>query len=145
MQLDARLGLAFASAALFSKINLATYGDSRTHYAKGMPPHVRRHATTPCKRTVSGTISLPYRGYFSPFPHGTSSLSVISEYLALPRGRGRFKQGFTCPALLGIPLEPVRISCTGLSPSMDVHSRTFHYPFRSHSVVPQPHGTSAAV
>jgi hypothetical protein len=38
MRLAAQLGLAFASAALLAKINLATYADSRTHYAKGMPP-----------------------------------------------------------------------------------------------------------
>jgi hypothetical protein len=49
---------------------------------------------------VSGTISLPSQGFFSPFPHGTGSLSVASEYLALPDGPGRFKQGFSCPALL---------------------------------------------
>ena len=40
----------------------------------------RRHhasmAPTGCKRTVSGTISLPCSGCFSPFPHGTGSLSV---------------------------------------------------------------------
>src|SRR6476660_6187485 len=55
---------------------------------------------TACRRVVSGTISLPSQGFFSPFPHGTGSLSVASEYLALPDGPGRFKQGFTCPALL---------------------------------------------
>src|SRR5215813_15424401 len=55
---------------------------------------------TACKRVVSGTISLPSQGFFSPFPHGTGSLSVASEYLALPDGPGRFKQGFSCPALL---------------------------------------------
>src|SRR5450631_2948733 len=55
---------------------------------------------TACKRVVSGTISLPSQGFFSPFPHGTGSLSVASEYLALPDGPGRFKQGSTCPALL---------------------------------------------
>jgi hypothetical protein len=49
---------------------------------------------------VSGTISLPSQGFFSPFPHGTGSLSVASEYLALPDGPGRFRQGSTCPALL---------------------------------------------
>ena len=27
------------------------------------------------------------------------------EYLALPRGRGRFTQGFSCPALLGVGTE----------------------------------------
>jgi hypothetical protein len=55
---------------------------------------------TACKHAVSGTISLPSQGFFSPFPHGTSSLSVASEYLALPDGPGRFPQGFTCPAVL---------------------------------------------
>ena len=55
---------------------------------------------TACKRVVSGTISLPSQGFFSPFPHGTGSLSVASEYLALPDGPGRFEQGSTCPALL---------------------------------------------
>ena len=51
----------------------------------------RRHprgAPTACKRMVSGSISLPYSGFFSPFPHGTSSLSVSQEYLALPDGPG---------------------------------------------------------
>jgi hypothetical protein len=56
---------------------------------------------TACKRTVSGTISLPSPGFFSPFPHGTGSLSVTSEYLALPDGPGKFMQDFSCPALLG--------------------------------------------
>ena len=42
----------------------------------------------------------PLPGFFSPFPHGTGSLSVAIEYLALPDGPGGFKQGFSCPALL---------------------------------------------
>src|ERR1700730_183135 len=61
----------------------------------------KRHSPpTACKRVVSGTISLPSQGFFSPFPHGTGSLSVASEYLALPDGPGRFSQGSTCPAIL---------------------------------------------
>src|SRR3954471_706936 len=55
---------------------------------------------TACRRVVSGTISLPSQGFFSPFPHGTGSLSVASEYLGLPDGPGRFPQGSTCPAVL---------------------------------------------
>lgn len=47
----------------------------------------------------------PLQGFFSPFPRGTRSLSVITEYLALEGGPPGFKQGFTCPALLGIPLD----------------------------------------
>ena len=51
---------------------------------------------------VSGSISPPYSGYFSPFPHGTCSLSVSQEYLALPDGAGKFRQSFTGSALLRI-------------------------------------------
>ena len=67
----------------------------------------RRHPKTPaaCKRMVSGSISLPCSGFFSPFPHGTGSLSVSQEYLVLADGPAGFTQGFTCPALLRIPLS----------------------------------------
>ena len=52
---------------------------------------------------VSGSISLPFLGFFSPFLHSTGSLSVSQEYLALPDGAGRFTQNFTGSALLRIP------------------------------------------
>src|ERR671917_2513222 len=45
----------------------------------------------------------PLPGCFSPFPHGTSSLSVAREYLALRGGPRRFRPGFTCPAVLRNP------------------------------------------
>jgi len=35
------------------------------------------------RHTVSGSLSLPNLGFFSPFPHGTSALSVIRLYLRL--------------------------------------------------------------
>ena len=57
-------------------------------------------ASTVCKHTVLGSISFPSSGFFSPFPHGTSSLSVVEEYLALEDGPPRFQQGSTCPAVL---------------------------------------------
>ncbi len=60
----------------------------------------RHSPPTACRRVVSGTISLPSQGFFSPFPHGTCSLSVAREYLALPDGPGRFSLGSTCPAIL---------------------------------------------
>ena len=56
--------------------------------------------------TVSGSISLPSLGFFSPFPHGTGSLSVDNEYLALEDGPPMFRQGFSCPALLVPSLVP---------------------------------------
>src|SRR5258708_20479257 len=60
---------------------------------------------TACKHTVSGSISLPSQGCFSPFPHGTSSLSVAREYLALESGLPSFPRDFTCPVVLRIPLR----------------------------------------
>ena len=38
---------------------------------------VRLRAPVPCKHTVSGFISSASPACFSPFPHGTSSLSII--------------------------------------------------------------------
>lgn len=76
---------------------------------------------------VSGSVSLRYSRFFSPFPHGTGSLSVSQEYLALPDGPGRFRQGFTCPALLRIPLCITSLTHTGLSPSMADLSRSFRF------------------
>ena len=80
----------------------------------------RRHpitqAPTACRRTVSGTISLFYSKYFSPFPYGTGSLSVTKEYLALPDGAGRFTQDFSGPALLRIPLVHSHFYLRGCHP-----------------------------
>ena len=50
----------------------------------------------------------PLPGFFSPFPHGTGSLSVDDEYLALEDGPPIFRQDFTCPALLLSSLVPRR-------------------------------------
>ena len=87
----------------------------------------RSHPKAPaaCRRTVSGSISLPCSGYFSPFPHGTSSLSVSQEYLALPDGPGGFIQDYSCPALLSIPLSITFFTYTGLSPSSVPLSKGF--------------------
>ena len=73
-------------------------------------------APTACRHTVSGTISLPCLGCFSPFPYGTGSLSVSEEYLALPDGAGRFRQDFSGPALLRIPLVPNPVRLQGYHP-----------------------------
>ena len=76
---------------------------------------------------VSGSISLRYSRFFSPFPHGTGSLSVSQEYLALADGPAKFRQGFTCPALLRIPLSFTLVAHTGLSPSMVSLSSNFWF------------------
>ena len=54
----------------------------------------------------------PLPGFFSPFPHGTCSLSVDHEYLALEDGPPIFRQDFSCPALLfssSVPHSSFRI------------------------------------
>ena len=48
----------------------------------------------------------PLPGFFSPFPHGTGSLSVDDKYLALEDGPPIFGQDSTCPALLIPRLVP---------------------------------------
>src|SRR5260370_9454653 len=64
------------------------------------------HGTaTAWKHTVSGSISLPSQGCFSPFPHGTGSLSVAREYLALESGLPSFPRDFTCLVVLRMPLR----------------------------------------
>ena len=68
----------------------------------------------------------PLPGFFSPFPHGTSSLSVDYEYLALEDGPPIFRQDVTCPALLIARLVP--------HPTFfirDYHPLWSDFPFRS--------------
>ena len=65
--------------------------------ARRASPHC---ASTACRHVVSGSISLPLKGFFSPFPRGTCALSVTGESLALEGGPPRFTRDFTCPALL---------------------------------------------
>jgi hypothetical protein len=67
----------------------------------------RRHHKAPpaCKRMVSSSISPWFYQYFSPFPHGTRSLSVSQSYLALADGAAEFRGGSSCPHLLRILLR----------------------------------------
>ena len=102
----ALFGLAFAAARL--RLTLPRRLTSRLimQKARGQAFHteVRHSPPTACRHTVSGTISLPSQGCFSPFPHGTGSLSVAREYLALRDGPRRFPRDFSCPAVLRVPV-----------------------------------------
>lgn len=77
--------LAFASAPHLRCLTLPVTVTRRFIMQKA-----RRHSTkaapTACKQTGSGSISLLCSRFFSPFPHGTGSLSVSREYLALRDG-----------------------------------------------------------
>ena len=85
-------------------------------------------APTDCGRAVSGSLSLPCPGCFSPFLHSTGTLSVIQEYLALPDGAGGFPQGFTGPAVLRN-----RTSLRDL-PVRDCHPLRWSFPARLRSI-----------
>ena len=76
--------------------------------------------------------------YFSPFPHGTSSLSVAKEYLALGDGPPSFPQDFSCPVVLGNPSPLHSLLSTGLLPSMDRLSSTIRLGSAVFCLVPQP-------
>ena len=122
--LSALLRLALASAHIPEGLNLAGQMQLVGSLCKR---HAVACAPTACKRTVSGSISLPCSGCFPPFLHSTGSLSVFCEYLALRDGPRGFRQDFTCPALLRRNSYMSQITCTGLSPAMVELSRTFHF------------------
>ena len=97
---------------------------------------------TVCRQPVSGSISLPLSGCFSPFPHGTCSLSVMHEYLGLESGLPMFRQDFTCPALLK---DNVCSTRTGLSPTTAALSRAFHFIPHCHWPGPRSLATTCGV
>ena len=98
---------------------------------------------TVCKHSVSGTISLPLSGCFSPFPHGTCSLSVTEEYLGLEGGPPMFRQDYTCPALLEDHHEflPVR----GYHPLWRVFHIRFRFFHNNHWPGPRSLATTSGV
>ena len=135
--------LAFATPPPYYEVKLAPHSNSSVHYAKGTPspvsyPKTGHRAPTACRSIISGSISLPSPGFFSTFPHGTSSLSVRFVYLGLAHGRAGFTRNFPCSTLLGVPLRFLEISNTGLSPSMVWISNHFFYFRKSHVEAPQP-------
>ena len=105
---NALVRLAFASAPVPEGLNLA----DATQLVGSL---CKRHAVadfsapTACKRTVSGSISLPCSGFFSPFLHSTGPLSVFNSYLALRDGPRGFRQDSSCPALLRWPAALARL------------------------------------
>src|SRR5208282_1049963 len=111
---------------------------------------VRRHGTHTCVyrplRLLVGIrfqVSFtPLSGCFSPFPHGTCSLSVTREYLGLEGGPPMFRQDFTCPALLK---DARTFAHTGLSPALAGLSRPFCLAFENHWPVPLSLATTRGI
>ena len=83
----------------------------------------KRHAVTPANRCSDCLWAggfrccfTPLPGCFSPFPRGTSALSVTGEYLGLEGGPPCFPPGFTCPAVLGHRQAGVALRVRGSNP-----------------------------
>ena len=80
----------------------------------------RRHSISELRPLVSVWFQVLFSPscseYFSPFPYGTGSLSVVEEYLALPDGAGGFIQDFSGPALLRILRVPNYFYLQGCHP-----------------------------
>jgi hypothetical protein len=98
-------GLAFAAAPLATSLASHVSSNSPDHNAKGTQSGTTSFENnvrppTACRHVVSGSLSLPAQGCFSPVPHGTRSLSVTRESLALEGGPPSFTPGFSCRALL---------------------------------------------
>ena len=90
--------------------------------------HTIKGAPTACRHPVSGTVSLPLSGCFSPFPHGTGSLSVIEGVLSLGGWSPHVQTGFHVSRLTRGP--DTRLSThTGLSPTLARLSRRFWLPY----------------
>ena len=125
----ALFGLAFAPARCLKALNLAAEEQLVGSLCK-------RHAVTTCaaptacRRTVSGTVSPRCPRCFSPFPHGTGSLSVSRECLALADGAAGFGRDSSGPALLRIRPSGPPVSRTGLSPCTAGLSRPLPLPAR---------------
>jgi hypothetical protein len=105
----------FRCGSGFDCLSLATPRYSPDHTPKGTQLE-HEVPSTACRRTVSGSISLPSPGCFSPFPHGTLRYRSVQ----VPR-----LGGVVPPASAGISRVPAYLrwgragdkdSTTGLSP-----------------------------
>ncbi len=122
------------------RLKLAANRNSLTHYTKGTPsPQKGLRLLVGIRFQVFFT---PLSGCFSPFPHGTSSLSVTREYLGLEGGPPMFRQDFTCPALLK---DSQTFTHTGLSPAPVSLSRLFCFAFKSHWPAPRSLATTSGI
>ena len=77
-------------------------------------------------------------GVLFTFPSRYCSLSVTWSYLAFGDGPPFFRQDFSCPDVLRIPLRSLNVSSTGLSPSLINLSKLFDYASRYYFRGPYP-------
>jgi hypothetical protein len=129
----------FRSGSACHWLNHTTTGNSPDHTPKGTPSGRTHHIgasprpPTACKRLVSGSVSLPSPGCFSPFPHGTlryRSLCVVSlGRWSAPLHTGCLVSGATQAAIHAV-VSPLP---TGLSPALAPRSNRLR--LRTHATL----------
>ena len=115
-----------------SRLNLATDDNSPVHYARGTPSPCSEEqwAPTGCRHTVSGTISLPFRGAFH------LSLTVLVHYrslrvFSLGEWSPRIHSGYHVPGATWDNVTKVEPSST--SPFAYGAITLYGFPFQGHS------------
>ena len=127
MQLYALLRLGFPPAPGLLSLNLAYYRNSQAHSTKGTP-----------SPDCSGSDLLwvyGFRFFFTPlagvlftFPSRYFCTIGRISSLALDRGRPRFQQGFSCPAVLRYcPTESPLCRVRGFHPLCQAFPKPFRY------------------
>ena len=114
---SALFGLAFATDPPLGLTSLHI-ANSQAHSSKGTLSQFTRNCSNGLYAHGFRYYFTPLPGYFSPFPHGTSPLSVIEEYLGLTGGPARFTPNFRGSVLLGVTQKSHELTCTGVSPSV---------------------------
>ena len=125
------------------RFKLARHTKSLTHYTKRYAVTQNKSwAPTVCRHSVSGSLSLPLSGCFSPFPHGTGSLSVMHEYLGLESGLPIVQTGFHVSRPTQGLLFALRVRGCHPFPTL---SRVFHLSHKSHWPGPRSLATTNGV
>ena len=126
--LNALFRLAFTLASFPQELNLATHSTLVGSFFNRHAVTALNAAPTPCKRTVSDTISSPFRAAFQ------LSITVLVHYrsggvFSLATSSWLLPTRFLEPhsTLDDKPCDGKNISSTGLSPSLDPLSSRFDY------------------
>ena len=98
--------LAFAPAPPLPRLSLAAYHNSQVYSTKDTP-HMPS-CTASCGPVVSGSLSLPSPGFFSPFPHGTVRYRWRRVF-SLGSWSTRIHAGFLVPRATQVPHHRVPV------------------------------------
>ncbi len=129
------------------RLNLATDGNSRTHYAKGtqsacslksigLPQLVGKRFQVLFHSPPGVLFAFPSRYWFTIGHQGVFSLG---------RWSSQIHAGFHVSRATQVPLGVSIVSATGLSPSLELLSKSFAYNLRYHVAVLQPQSTCTLV